>query len=257
MVHLAVLCDVGMLPYDVAKRSESPGNCLWRHKLKHWYRRHDPLILHYWSRHWSLLCCDVRNHVLVILISWQHHATWQIYSSRPQFCMNFKLWKHVKIRQNLHLFANKVWVHETPIHSIMFDIASRSLHLRTNFSLLLWKLLGVGSFWVWPKICDPITFQYLGYLVAKYLPVTAKLSPKGRNSRFSGFHGNICQFWWILVDHLPKAYLCAKHEVSSSNGRSAIMWVTNFVTELSVLLLRMMSAESNFEMSVSCQRQRP
>ncbi len=113
----------------------------------------------------------------------------------------------------------------------MYTIALRSLHLRTNFSLLLWKLHDMGSFWACQKICGSISFHFWGYMVAKSQPSMAKLSPKVRISRFSGFHGNIFPFWWILVHRPPKAYLRAKYHVSSPDGCDAIAWVTNLETD--------------------------
>ncbi len=53
---------------------------------------------------------------------------------------------------------------------------------------------------------------------------------------FLGFHGNAFQFLWILVNHLPKDYICAKYQVSILNGLAVKMSHVR-VTDTSGLLI--------------------
>ena len=85
--------------------------------------------------------------------------------------------------------------------------------------------------YIFTKNCLPITIQILMDAATKSEACMAKKSPKDHNSTFSGYHGNILQIFWILVNHHPKGYLSWKFQLSSPDGHATSPWVTDFVTD--------------------------
>ena len=115
--------------------------------------------------------------------------------------------------------------------SIKWTKTGKDWYWRTNFSVFPWKHHQIRPWWVHPKNCLPITIQILMDAATKSEACMAKKSPKDHNSTFSGYHGNILQIFWILVNHHPKGYLSWKFQLSSPDGHAASPWVTDFVTD--------------------------
>ncbi len=111
--------------------------------------------------------------------------------------------------------------------SIMYTPVLILLHTRTHFLLFPWKLAKNWKFRDSQKICGSTWLLFSRSLAAKSWPFMAKWSLKVCNFKFTGFHGNAFQFWWILGNRHPMGYIYAKFQVSSFNSLSVIMLRTH------------------------------
>ena len=147
-------------------------------------------------------------------------------------------------------------IYKPQVCFIVTAFASVLLPPKIMFSLLLWKLGRKGPIWFHREKCKSLTFHFLGNLLTWFHCFGARKRLKVHNSGFSCYHGNLSQFWWILVHRHPKGYLSWKFQVSSPDGLGASLWVTDFVTERQAIYKLMWVGQFHWKHSLKRNRKK-